>query len=321
MSEFDLISSYLSKIGSRRDDVILGVGDDAALVAPKAGQQLAIALDTLISGVHFPVNTTPEDIAYKALAVNLSDLAAIGADPVWATLALTLPDSDESWLKAFAAGFDQLARQHDVQLIGGDTTRGPLSISVQVAGEVPPGKALRRDGGKPGDKLYVTGTIGDAGLGLKSVFGEVADELVFATARLNRPSARVHEGLALRGIASACIDVSDGLLADLQHILDASHCGAIMAVYDVPLSEEVSSHFELLEGWPGVLNAGDDYELCFTVPPSHEPELLQVAEQWDCPIRCIGELCEGRGIRCVDKNGQTLSLTTHGYDHFGSVDE
>ncbi len=240
MSEFDLIRDYFTDVGARRTDVDLGVGDDCALLEVPAGQQLAISIDTLAAGTHFLPDCDPESLGHKSLAVGLSDLAAMGAEPAWATLALTLPDHDPGWIAAFSRGFAALAGAHGVSLVGGDTTRGPLSVTVQVHGLVPAGRAIRRSGAAPGDRVYVSGTLGDAGLALRRILsGEPVDPV--ARARLERPTPRVALGLALRGVASAMIDVSDGLAADLGHILAASGVGAEIDLTALPLSAAVRS--------------------------------------------------------------------------------
>jgi thiamine-monophosphate kinase len=245
LTEFNLIERYFTRPAAAPDpDVILGIGDDAALVRVPTGMELAVATDTLVEGVHFPPQTAPETIGHKALAVNLSDMAAMGAEPRWATLALTLPQADEDWLTAFSSGFLALAAAEGVQLIGGDTTRGPLSITVQILGLLPSGSALRRSGACAGDLVYVTGTLGDAGLALRMLQHAHGSAAVAAplAQRLNQPQPRTQEGLALRGIASAAIDISDGLCADLGHILAASGVGAHINLAALPLSADVAAY-------------------------------------------------------------------------------
>ena len=313
-SEFELIHRYFSR-QSRRGDIELGVGDDAALLRPPSGKILAVTVDTLIAGVHFPEQTPPEDIGHKSLAVNLSDLAAMGAEPAWATLAITLPHADHQWLQAFAEGFFGLANRYDVALVGGDTTRGPLSITVQALGWVSKEDALLRRGARPGDGIFVTGTLGDAGLGLAVVQSKISvhpSHQAFLLARLNRPEPRVEVGLALRGLATAMIDVSDGLIADLGHLLDASGVGAQIELARLPRSEavrEADTHGRL------ALTAGDDYELVFTLPPGNEADLTRHADRLP-PCTYIGRIESRPGLRLIDEEGDYMAFSHQGYDHF-----
>ena len=280
-SEFDIIRQYFtSSVSSQsRADVVLGIGDDAAILDMAdhhQHEQLVQSVDTLIAGVHFPVETSPEDIAYKALAVNLSDMAAMGAQPAWFTLAITLPDDDEAWLKAFSGSLFSLANEYNMQLIGGDTTHGPLCISITINGFVPAGKALTRNTAQVTDKIYVSGTIGDAALALASMQGQCLlreDSTSYLDDKLNRPAARIELGLLLRDFASSCIDISDGLIADLEHITDNSNVGATIIFEKIPLSKEFNSNLtdETLI-IPLVLSGGDDYELCFTIPVIKQAE-------------------------------------------------
>ncbi|GAB6041797.1 thiamine-phosphate kinase [Endothiovibrio diazotrophicus] len=317
LSEFGLIERFFTR-PSRRAGVALGVGDDAALLRVPAGMELAVTVDTLVAGVHFPEENGAAEIAHKALAVNLSDLASMGAEPAWVTLALTLPEADEAWLAAFAEGFFELADHHGVALIGGDTTRGPLSITVQAHGLVPHGQALRRDGARAGDGIYLTGTVGDAALGLADHFGKRALEgsaREYCRERLHRPWPRVLEGIALRGVASACIDVSDGVAADLGHILRRSGCGARIDASRLPLSEHFAAAFEQPEeGWRVALSGGDDYELLFCVPEARAVELARQLPADGCTR--IGEILREPGLRCVDGAGRKLEIGG-GYLHFG----
>ncbi|WP_069470888.1 thiamine-phosphate kinase [Candidatus Marithrix sp. Canyon 246] len=303
MSEFDLINRFFKQKFPTRKDVILGIGDDAALCTAPAGMQLVMAMDTLVEGVHFPIDTKPEDIAYKALAVNLSDLAAMGATPAWMTLALTCPKVDESWLARFSQGLLDLATAADISLIGGDTTRGSLTITIQVTGFVE--LALLRSAAKVGDGIYVTGTLGDAGLGLAAVEKRIklAPEMQnYAESRLNKPTARLKESQNLIGIANACIDVSDGLVADLNHILTASKVGASLNVETLPLSKALQS-INRATALELALTAGDDYELCFTMP---DHKKLSIA------ATRIGTIEEQLGLRC----GKAFSGKISGYQHF-----
>ena len=323
--EFELIQRFFTRQIENRPDIVLGVGDDAALIAPPADKHLVIAMDTLVEGVHFPQTTLPYDIGWKALAVNLSDLAAMGAEPAWFTLALTLPESTETWLTDFSHGLFELANRYDLPLIGGDTTRGPLTVTVQIGGTVPSGQALLRAGAAPDDHIYVSGTLGDATLALQIMTGEIITgeaENPDLFAHLNRPSPRIAEGCALRGIASCAIDISDGLLADLDHILAASNCGAEIFQSQLPFS---ASAQQLLmqnpELWRSLISGGDDYELCFCVPPHEVERLTQIAQQHDFHFTDIGRVVEGRELRCLDATGKPVTIPLHGYRHFAEGNE
>lgn len=319
LSEFSLIERYFTS-RTHRQDVILGVGDDAALLQLPPGMQLAVSVDTLVAGRHFPEETAAEAIGHKALAVNLSDMAAMGADPAWVTLALTLPESDSAFVEDFARGFFALARRYGVELVGGDTVRGPLSLTVQIQGQVPAGKALLRSGARPGDYLYVSGTLGDAGAGLRLKQGGSchAPEAEALVRRLDYPTPRVAEGRSLRGIASAAIDISDGLLADLGHILERSGCGAEIELEALPQSEAlrrcITDDHERLKL---ALGAGDDYELCFTVPPSQRSAIMELSSSWSCGLSCIGRINDGAGITLSGEGSDSLQGRVAGYDHFG----
>ena len=317
LAEFDIIARYFQQDFPERAEITLGVGDDAALCTTPTGMQLAIAIDTLVAGVHFPNNTRPQDIGYKSLAVNLSDLAAMGATPAWMTLALTCPQPNATWLAGFKQGLLELAKDATISLIGGDTTRGPLTITIQVAGFVPKHCALQRSGARPGDEIYVTGTIGDAGLGLAAHQDQIVLPHVtqqFVTSRLNRPTPRWREGQALRGIASSAIDISDGLLADLGHILIASNVGASIQLANLPLSEAMNKYLTVEKAWNLALSAGDDYELCFTVPPSQVAALQKVLPSNLCTH--IGTIETNKGLRCFDSNEQLFIPNKTGYQHW-----
>jgi len=319
-TEFEIIRRYFTRQQPAREDVIAGVGDDAALLRIPPGMELAACIDTLVAGVHFPAGTTAAAIGHKALAVNLSDLAAMGAEPAWATLSLTLPDNEPAWLGEFARGFFALADRHRVELVGGDITRGPLVITVQAHGFVPAGTALRRRGARPGDRIYVTGTLGDAGLALQ--LQAAADRAL--RARLDFPEPRVEAGLRLRGLASAAIDISDGLLADLGHLLEGDGLGAVIEADALPRSAaflagagtagtgEHSRYYEL------PLSAGDDYELCFTVPAQHCAAVEQRLAALSCGCRAIGMVEAGPGIRCRRANGEPYLPAASGYQHFAA---
>lgn len=323
--EFELIQRFFTHQIHGRSDIVLGVGDDAALISPPSDQQLVIAIDTLVKGVHFPETTTPYDIGWKALAVNLSDLAAMGSDPAWFTLALTLPESSETWLTEFSRGLFELANQYHLPLIGGDTTRGPLTVTVQIAGTVPPGQALLRAGANPGDHIYVTGTLGDATLALRMLLDEIpGNASVYPELfdHLSRPLPRNAEGCALRGIASCAIDISDGLLADLQHILDASDCGAEIFKANLPFSPSARRLLEHdPELWRTLISGGDDYQLCFCVAPEKIMQLTRVAQQYDFHFTEIGRVIESRELHCLDSAGKPVAIPTRGYSHFARENE
>ncbi|MCG5524462.1 thiamine-phosphate kinase [Ectothiorhodospira haloalkaliphila] len=315
MKEFNLIQRHFTPVKTS-PDTLLGVGDDAAIIQPPAHQHLAVCVDTLVAGVHFPKDTHPRDIGHKALAVNLSDLAAMAATPRWATLALTLPEHDDTWLEAFAEGFYALARQHHVDLIGGDTTRGPLTITVQVMGHVPPDQALRRDGARPGDHILVTGTLGDAALALAQWDHPNPDPTL--RARLTRPTPRIAAAHILRGRAHAGIDISDGLVQDLGHVLKASGLGATLQAGALPLSEAFRHAMGDGTNWQYPLAGGDDYELLFTLGEADvEPIREQLAGQ-GCPATVIGRIEAEPGLRVLGPDGASLTLEQGGYSHFGN---
>ncbi|UXI67758.1 thiamine-phosphate kinase [Tahibacter amnicola] len=317
MREFDLIDHIRARTGLPRGDVDLGIGDDAALLRVPEGQSLAVCVDTMVAGVHFPAGTAPRELGWKSLAVNLSDLAAMGATPAFATLALTLPVADARWIGDFVDGWLALAQQHDVALVGGDTTRGPLSITVAAHGYVPHGQAMRRDGARVGDIVAVSGTLGDGAAGLDVVENRVSGESAsWLCVRLNRPTPRVALGGALRGIATACIDVSDGLTADLGHLCKASGVGACIAMNDLPLSAALTDYIDLptARGWQ--LSGGDDYELCFTVAPAHWPEAQARAAAAGVPVCAIGVIEAEPGVRVIRADGQCIPAMAKGWDHF-----
>lgn len=317
-SEFQLIDRYFSALGVERADVLLGVGDDCALLQVPEGKSLAVSIDTLVEGVHFVAGVDPESLGHKTLAVNLSDLAAMGADPAWVTLALTLPQIDEAWLEAFCRGFASLAKRYRVQLVGGDTTRGPLTVSVQVHGFVDPSVALRRDGARPGDLIYVTGTLGDAGLALLGNVGslDLGERQATLQQRLDWPEPRIGVAQSLRDLASSAIDISDGLLADLGHICQRSSVGAILNLSAIPLSGPVQQHVLNTQNWSLPLSAGDDYELCLIVPPENRPELERRAPGLEVGMTLVGQIEPGVGIRCLDDSGGQVTTQSGGYDHF-----
>ena len=318
MDEFELIHSYFFNLGRQRSDVRLGIGDDCALLSLPKGMQLAVTMDTLVSGVHFLPDVDPEALGHKALAVNLSDLAAMGAEPAWITLALTLPHATPQWLKNFARGMGQLALRHGLQLIGGDTTRGPLSITIQVQGFLPCGQGLLRSGAQAGDLIYVTGTLGDAGLALGAQQRNLPHRsLEPGLLRcLERPEPRLEAGVALREIATSAIDISDGLLADLGHILQASGVGAEIYLRKLPLSSEVQAVITAGHDWSLPLSSGDDYELCFTLPPSRVELISDLSSNLGLPMTCIGKVVSASGLHCWLDDHISWQPVGSGYNHF-----
>jgi thiamine-monophosphate kinase len=322
LGEFELIDRYFKRpVGAAglRPDVILGIGDDAALLRPPQGIDLVAAVDTLVAGRHFPVDSDPRSIGHRALAVNLSDLAAMGATPAWATLALTIPTADAGWLEGFAAGLTQLADAHGVALVGGDTTAGPLTISLQILGWVAQGTALRRGGAGVGDLLAVTGTLGDAGAGLALLQGSIArTDRAAADALIDRfdyPAPRVSFGARARGIASAAMDISDGLIGDLPKLAAASGTAAHVDVGRLPLSQAMQTLVPVPAARRFALAAGDDYELLLAVPPHRFGELAGLARALNLTLTAIGDLRPGSGVTWV-QDGAPYAVPGHGYDHF-----
>jgi thiamine-monophosphate kinase len=316
ISEFDVIDRYFTR-AAHDQDVLIGIGDDAAVI--NIDGLAAITVDTLVAGVHFPQGMAANLVGYRVMAVNLSDLAAMGAEPRWCTLALTLPSSDETWLEGFARGFFELAERFGVSLVGGDLTRGPLTATVQLIGRVQEPRLLRRSGGNLGDDIYVTGTLGDSAGGM-ALLSERPDAQISAAARalkerFYRPQPRVAEGLALRSLASAAIDISDGLLADLGHICAASGCGALIDVERVPLSAELLSLFPPQLVLAHALSGGDDYELCFTASPAHAQQIETAMESCGTRVRRIGQLVPGQEVLCR-RDGEPFTPTARGYAHF-----
>lgn len=315
--EFALIDRIRARVRAR-PDVALGIGDDAALLNLPPGHQLVVTSDTLVGGVHFPSETAPADIGWKALAVNLSDLAAMAATPAWCTLALTLPEADDAWLDAFLDGFFELADEHGVALVGGDTTHGPLSITITAHGFVPEGQALRRDGARPGDEVWVTGTLGDAAGALQQwrARGPASAKLRY---RLDRPTPRLAAGLALRGLATAGIDLSDGLAADLGHVLAASGLGARIDLGRLPTSRTLADHFDEAARWPLQLGGGDDYELCFTAPASAAFAIEQALSGCGVGATVVGQLEATPGLRFTTPEGADYTPPSAGFQHFQGV--
>ncbi|MEN8179332.1 MAG: thiamine-phosphate kinase [Pseudomonadota bacterium] len=322
LGEFELIQSFFFTLGAQRSDVRLGIGDDCALLTVSQGMQLVVTMDTLVSGVHFLPDVDPAALGHKALAVNLSDLAAMGAEPAWITLGLTLPEVNPQWLTEFSRGMGQLAARHGVQLIGGDTTRGPLSITIQAQGFLPIGQGLLRSGAQSGDLIYVTGVLGDAGLGLRLLQqklsqGSLQTKLI---QHLERPEPRVEAGLALRETATSAIDISDGLLADLGHILQASEVGAEVYLDQIPLSPAVKAAIETEDDWSLPLASGDDYELCFTLPPDCEGKMSEMSASLNLSMTCIGKISPEPGLRCWRDDNILWEPADSGYVHFTADD-
>lgn len=317
LSETELIERFFRNLGARRNDVVLGIGDDAALLRVPPGHELVLTTDALVEGVHFLAGAPAHSLGHRALAVNLSDLAAMGASACWALLSMNLPRAEVAWLAGFAQGFGALAQAHGVALVGGNVSRGPLSITVQAAGVVPIGKALRRGGAVAGDDLYVSGSVGDAAAGLRVLRGEWAAPPAaaeFLRRRFEYPQPRLALGTALRGLASACIDVSDGLYVDAQRLLRASGVAARLEVESVPLSDAL----RLVAGeaaWQQGLEGGEDYELCFAAPPRHAAAIAAAAVATDTAVTCIGALASGTGIELKSKNS-VMQFSPLGFDHF-----
>jgi len=320
MREFALIEQYFSQSGYRRTDVSLSVGDDGAVVQVRDGFDLVVTTDTMVQGVHFFPNVDPRALGHKLVSVNVSDLAAMGAEPCWLSLGLTLPNVDEAWLKEFAEGLSETADYYNCQLIGGDTCQGPLTLTVCAKGIVPRGKALTRAGAKPGDYLYVTGSLGDAALGLL-----VEQELVdisrkhrsHVLQRFHYPTARVALGQALRPIASSCMDVSDGLCGDLPHILRRSGVGAIVDVNKLPMSQALKDTLPAAKAFECALSGGEDYELLFTVPEARRGSLEVMLSPYGVPVTCIGKITGLAGKLELRQGDQPFAYEHKGYQHFG----
>lgn len=314
LGEFDIIARYFTR-RSARSDVLLGVGDDAAVLASRADRRLVIAMDTIVENVHFPAATSAADIGYRALAVNLSDIAAMGAQPSWMTLSLSLPHADDAWLSGFAAGLFELADRFDVALIGGDTVRGPLVVTVQIGGWVESDRWLTRAGAQPGDALFVTGVVGEAAAGLATMQQSIdgGEAGAYLRRRFLRPEPRVAPGRRLRTQASAATDVSDGLLTDAEKLCAASNCGALIDIDALPASSAMRALFDGPTCIRQQLAGGDDYELLFTGPMHAAESLITNAE-----ATCIGTITETRGVRC-ERGGRPFQIERTGYDHFASA--
>jgi len=317
-SEFDLISRHFTRPAA---NAVLGVGDDCALVDVTNGMDLTVSTDTMVSGTHFFPDVDPEHLGHKALAVNLSDIAAMGAMPYWAMLALTVPNVDHEWLAAFAKGFFDLAAEYNVSLIGGDTTRGPLTLTVTIMGEVPAGAALRRSGAKAGNDIWVSGTVGDAALAVAHRHGKVVlteSDYHDAVMRLYEPTPRVALGQALRGMATAAIDISDGLLADLGHICRLSGVGATVDLGSIPVSSIGAKHFHNDAGRTAIVAGGDDYELCFTAPANSRESIAELTDMLGVPLTRIGQVKRGKGVSLLGPDGKAVKVDGRGYDHFSA---
>ncbi len=321
--EFDLIAKHFTRA---TPGAVLGVGDDCALLAPTPGMQLAVSSDMLLEGRHFSPQDSPAGLGHKSLAVNLSDLAAMGATPRWATLAIALPEENDAWLTAFARGFFRMADRHGIELVGGDTTRGALTLSITVIGEVPPGQALRRDGAQAGDDVWVSGVIGSAALALAYRQGRLFMEQIDAAKvlpALYLPTPRVELGIALRGVATSAIDISDGLLGDLGHILErsrvgASPIGARLEFAALPTLPVVQDYLHEAVARDCVLAGGDDYELCFTAPADRRDAVAAAAQSVGVAVTRIGRITAGPGLTVIGPDGRPLPFEHTGYDHFAA---
>ena len=318
LTELTIIKNYFHRLRKQAKNVVVGIGDDAAVIEIPKGQQVVISVDTLVEGVHFPINTPPRDLGHKALAVSLSDIASMGAIPHTALLALTIQKTNEIWLKAFAEGFFSLADRYQVSLIGGDVTQGPLCISITATGLIPKNEIICRNGAIVGDLIYLTGTVGDAGLALTLLKGHKKID-PFLLTRLNCPTPRIEAGVALRGITSAAIDISDGVVTDLEKMVRASQVGAKIYVERLPLSDSLKRYCPLKKVWEYALASGDDYELCFTVPKERSEPLEEVFHSLDCECRCIGEIIQGEGVTVIDPQNRPINMAKKGYEHFSNA--
>ena len=316
VGEFNLIRRFFSRPSP---SAILGVGDDAALLSVTPGKALAVSTDMLVSGRHFFEDADPFLLGRKSLAVNISDIAAMGARPRWATLSLALPIVNEGWLAAFSAGFYALADEYGVELIGGDTTQGPLNICVQIMGEVDADRALRRDGARAGDDVWLSGALGGAALALMHIQGKVSlstEKFENCARRLHNPMPRVALGLALSGIATSAIDISDGLLADLGHILERSMVGAELRLSDIPCDEALRANLDNAMYRQALLAGGDDYELCFSAPPTHAQAIAAIGADLNLRLTPIGRIVSGSGLIVRDANNAAIVSDIKGFDHF-----
>lgn len=318
VTEFEIIRTYFATQPVRRADVHLGIGDDAAVVQAPPSMETVVTTDVLVAGVHFFDDVDPAALGHKSLAVNLSDLAAMGAAPAWFLLDLTMPKVDKAWLDAFAGGLHELAQVYQVQLIGGDTSSGPLAVAIAALGLVPQGKSMRRDGAHVGDVIYVTGALGDAALALAARRGEhgiAPNDVAAARQRLERPDPRIAEGMGLRDFASGAIDISDGLIADLGHVLEASKVGARVNLGAIPVSAIYRAQMRKI-GLDYALAGGDDYELCVTVPPANASRAEAFALASGFALTRIGEVTTGNVLEIVDSMGRPYQPKRKGHEHF-----
>jgi thiamine-monophosphate kinase len=316
VDEFEIIRRYFKRESADKD-IRVGVGDDGAVLTPSPDRDLISVVDTLVSGIHFPETLAPEDIGYRAVAVNLSDVAAMGARPRWMTLALTLASSEPAWLDGFARGLFEAADEHQLALVGGDTTRGTETvISVQIIADIDPGKAMTRDGAQPGDAIYVTGTVGDAAAGLSILQSGLpgSDDVDYLLSRFRKPAARVEVGAAIAALAHAAIDLSDGLYTDLEKLLVASAAAGSIEVADLPLSAQLQNLMEEDDALRFALGGGDDYELCFTTNAA-EDKIGDISARTGVDITRIGQVAEGSGLQCT-RNGDEYEYQDTGYRHF-----
>ena len=321
MSEFQLIDRYCRNLGADHPETRIPVGDDAAVINVPAGMELAISVDSMVEGIHFLPDTEPAKLAHKLMAVNLSDMAAMGAIPKWATVTLTMPTQEESWLSGFSSGLDQIAQRYGVQLIGGDTTRGSLNLSLNIIGLLPKGKAISRSGAKVGDEIFVSGTLGDAALGLSCLTGDAVISQTDSDAMIERlvtPVPQVELGQKLLDLANACIDISDGLVADLGHIADQSDISCAIEIDQIPLSEAFSRYLDDGGDMNLALTGGDDYQLAFTIDNSHRPQIESLASELGVRLSCIGTVCERvTSTVTLTKSGRPYDLpTASGFQHF-----
>lgn len=317
MDEFALIRRFFDR-PMQDESIRLGIGDDAAIIAPEPGRELICAVDTIVAGTHYPADLPPFDVGYRSVAINLSDIAAMAGRPRWMTLALTLPKADTDWLSLFAEGLFTAAVEANVSLVGGDTTRGEIVvISVHLLGDVDPDKAIKRSGARPGDSIFVTGTPGDAaaGLSLLKSGSDQSSESEYLIGRFVRPTARIAYAMSVARIANAAIDLSDGLYADLEKLLLASNTGAIVELSQLPLSAELLAEFDYDEAVGLALGGGDDYELCFTASQSDDAEVLELAKQHQLPVTRIGKVVSGKRISCT-RDGAPFEYTDPGFRHF-----
>jgi len=313
VTEFDLIYKLLNTQSQQRNDVLTGIGDDCAILSVPENHSLAVSMDTLVAGVHFPESASAYSVGYKSLAVNLSDLASAGATPAWITLSLTMPAADEDWIKEFVRGIFTLADEYNVQLIGGDTCKGSLSISIQAHGFVK--KAMLRSGAKAGNLIYVSETLGDAALGLKSYHGDSAVDTT-CIRQFNEPEPRVKLGLLINNVATSCIDISDGLISDITHICKQSLCGADIYLNKIPLSAAYRQYYNNKPDIMQALSFGDDYELCFTIDKSNKQHIDKISRETGINLTCIGTISTQSNVRCFNQYNEVVDITKRGFEHF-----